>query len=59
LAAAGIRNDLDRANRPPAQRIPLSMVTASVQAPSGMIPGCIVAYNLILQVADRPRYVPL
>jgi hypothetical protein len=53
---AGIRNELAGANPPPAQCIPLSMVTASVQASSGVIPGSIVVYNLILQVADGPMY---
>jgi hypothetical protein len=53
---AGIRNDLAGANPPPAQCIPLSMVTASVQASSGVIPGSIVVYNLILQLADGPIY---
>jgi hypothetical protein len=50
----GIRNDLAGAKRPPAQCIPLAMVTASVQASTGLVPGSTVVYNLIVQVADGP-----
>ena len=52
----GIQNDLAGANRPPAQCIPLTIVAASVQASSGLIPGSTVVYNLIVQLADGPMY---